>query len=136
MLKQSDPELFDLVTQETKRQRQELSLIASENYPSRAVLEGLGSILTAKYAEGYPGARYYGGNQIIDEIETLARRRALEVFGGEHVNVQPYSGSPANLAVYLGLLGVGDTLLGMSLTHGGHLTHGHKVSASDRKSVV
>ena len=132
MLKQSDPELFDLVTQETKRQRQELSLIASENYPSRAVLEVLGSILTAKYAEGYPGARYYGGNQIIDEIETLARRRALEVFGGEHVNVQPYSGSPANLAVYLGLLGVGDTLLGMSLTHGGHLTHGHKVSASGK----
>lgn len=128
----ADPELAKLVTQETERQRSTLTLIASENYPSRAVLEAVGSILTAKYAEGYPGARYYGGNEIIDQVEELARRRALEVFGGQHVNVQPYSGSPANLAVYLGLLSVGDTILGMSLYTGGHLTHGHKVSASGR----
>ncbi|MFO0702682.1 MAG: serine hydroxymethyltransferase [Candidatus Andersenbacteria bacterium] len=128
----TDPELAKLIQRETERQRSTLTLIASENYPSRAVLEAVGSILTAKYAEGYPGARYYGGNEIIDEIEELARRRAVEVFGGQHVNVQSYSGSPANLAVYLGLLNVGDTILGMSLTHGGHLTHGHKVSASGK----
>jgi len=128
----ADPDLATFIERETARQRSTLTLIASENYPSRAVLEAVGSILTAKYAEGYPGARYYGGNEIIDEIEELAQRRAREVFGGQHVNVQPYSGSPANLAVYLGLLEAGDTILGMSLTHGGHLTHGHKVSSSGR----
>ncbi len=125
-----DAEVSALVEREVARQRTGLEMIASENYPSRAVLEAVGSILSAKYAEGYPGKRYYGGNEIIDDVERLAIARAKKVFGAAHVNVQPYSGSPANLAVYMALLKPGDTILGMSLAAGGHLTHGHKVSAS------
>ncbi len=127
-----DTDIADLIKAEEKRQREGLTLIASENYPSRAVLDALGSILSAKYAEGYPGKRYYGGNQNIDKIENMAIHRAKQVFGADRANVQPYSGSPANIAVYLGLLALGDTLLGMRLSAGGHLTHGHKVSFSGR----
>lgn len=127
-----DSEIGKLIERETARQRSGLELIASENYPSRAVLEAVGSILSAKYAEGYPGKRYYGGNEIIDDVERLAIARAKKVFGAAHVNVQPYSGSPANLAVYMALLKPGETILGMSLAAGGHLTHGHAVSASGK----
>ena len=123
-----DTAISDLLAAETTRQREGLEMIASENYPNRTVLDALGSIASAKYAEGYPGKRYYAGNEIIDKIEQLAIDRAKKLFGAEHVNVQPYSGSPANLAVYVGLLELGDTIMGLSLTHGGHLTHGHKVS--------
>jgi glycine hydroxymethyltransferase len=129
-LQKTDPELAKLIAAETLRQKDGLEMIASENFPSAAVLEAVGSILTAKYAEGYPGKRYYAGNEWSDQIELLAMRRAQKVFGAEHVNVQPYSGTPANLAVYIGLLELGDTILGMQLTHGGHLSHGHKVSFS------
>jgi len=128
----SDQQLYSLIEQETERQSNTLSLIASENYPSEEVLKPLGSILSAKYAEGYPGARYYAGNEIVDQIEELARSRAKALFGAEHANVQPYSGSPANAAVYLGLLEFGDKIMGMSLPHGGHLTHGHKVTFSGK----
>ncbi|MDP2587712.1 MAG: serine hydroxymethyltransferase [bacterium] len=123
-----DTAISDLIAAETTRQREGLEMIASENYPNRTVLNALGSIASAKYAEGYPGKRYYAGNEIIDKIEQLAIDRAKKLFGAEHVNVQPYSGSPSNLAVYVGLLELGDTIMGLSLTHGGHLTHGHKVS--------
>jgi glycine hydroxymethyltransferase len=125
-----DPELAKLIASETTRQKESLDMIASENYPSAAVLDAVGSVLTAKYAEGYPGKRYYAGNQWSDQVELLAARRAKKLFGAEHVNVQPYSGTPANLAIYIGLLELGDTILGMQLTHGGHLSHGHKVSFS------
>lgn len=114
------------------RQQQCLEMIPSENYVSEAVLEALGSILTNKYSEGYPGRRYYGGNEFIDEIEALAIERAKKLFHAEHANVQPYSGSPANLAVYLALLNPGDKIMGMDLSCGGHLTHGYKVSASGK----
>ncbi len=127
-----DTQIKKLITQETARQKKVVNLIASENYVSDDVLEALGSVLTNKYAEGYPGKRYYGGNSVIDDIERLAQERALELFGLSskkwHVNVQPLSGSPANVAVYLGLLSPGGKIMGMSLTSGGHLTHGHKVS--------
>jgi glycine hydroxymethyltransferase len=129
-LQQRDPELFALIKQEEQRQKDKIRLIASENYISRAVREATGSVLTNKYSEGYPGKRYYEGQQYIDQVESLAIRRAKELFGAEHVNVQPYSGSPANLAVYLAFLKPGDTILGMALPHGGHLTHGAKVSIS------
>ena len=115
MLSQKDPILFDMIQRETKRQNAEIELIASENYVSAEVLEANGSILTNKYSEGYPGKRYYGGCGIIDEVEELAIQRAKELFGAEYVNVQPLSGSPANMAVYLGLLQPGDTVLGLSL---------------------
>ncbi|MFH0830777.1 MAG: serine hydroxymethyltransferase [Parcubacteria group bacterium] len=129
---EGDPQITRLIKAEEQRQREGLELIASENYPSKAVLNAVGSILGDKYAEGYPGKRYYGGNEVIDQVEQLAIDRAKKLFGAEHANVQPYSGSPANLAVYLGLAGPGQTILGLQLTHGGHLTHGHKVSASSK----
>lgn len=122
----------DLIEEEKKRQKDGLELIASENYVSEDVLECMGSILTNKYSEGYPGKRYYNGNEYIDQIELLAISRAKELFGAEHVNVQPYSGSPANLAVHFALLDAGDRTLGMSLDAGGHLTHGFKVSISGK----
>jgi glycine hydroxymethyltransferase len=131
-LSTSDPEIYALVQQEEQRQSDKLRLIASENYVSRAVLEATGSVLTNKYSEGYAGKRYYEGQQIIDQVELLAIARAKEVFAAEHVNVQPYSGSPANIAVYLAFLNPGDTILGMALPHGGHLTHGASVSISGR----
>ncbi len=132
MLKQFDPQLKSLINSELTRQREGLEMIPSENFTSLAVMEALGSILTNKYSEGYPGKRYYGGNQFIDEVENLARDRAKELFGVEHVNVQPYSGSPANMAVYFALLNPGDTVLGLELAQGGHLTHGYKLNFSGK----
>ena len=125
-----DPELNDLLRAELSRQQETLELIASENFASRAVLEATGSVLTNKYAEGLPGARYYGGCEIVDRVETLAIERARALFGAEHVNVQPHSGSSANLAVYFAFLEPGDTLLAMDLAHGGHLTHGLAINFS------
>jgi glycine hydroxymethyltransferase len=124
----TDPHLADLIAQEERRQRDKIRLIASENYASEAVLAATSSVLTNKYSEGYPGKRYYEGQQIIDQIETLAIHRAKALFGAEHANVQPYSGSPANLAVYFAFCKPGDTVMGMSLPAGGHLTHGWNVS--------
>lgn len=121
-------ELYRLIEQEQKRQEHGLEMIPSENFVSTDVLKALGSVLTNKYSEGYPHKRYYGGNEFVDEIEDLARERAMKLFNVEHVNVQPYSGSPANHAVMLALLNPGDTIMGLSLPHGGHLTHGWKVS--------
>ncbi len=131
-VKSLDPEIYSLVKQEEKRQADKIRLIASENYVSKAILETTGSILTNKYSEGYAGKRYYEGQQLIDQVEQLAIKRAKDLFGAEHVNVQPYSGSPANIATYLAFLNPGDTILGMALPHGGHLTHGAKVSISGR----
>ncbi len=131
-LKQQDREMYDLVKQEEKRQANKIRLIASENYVSSAVLETTGTVLTNKYSEGYPGKRYYEGQQFIDQVENITIQRAKDLFGADHVNVQPYSGSPANLAVYLAFLKPGDTILGMALPHGGHLTHGSKVSISGK----
>ncbi len=125
-----DTEVFALLEQERIRQTTGLQLIASENFTSPAVMKATGSILTNKYSEGYPGKRYYGGNIHVDEIEALAISRIKELFGAEHANVQPHSGASANMAVYLGLLNPGDTILGLSLDHGGHLTHGSPVNAS------
>src|SRR6266850_2436437 len=119
-----DPEIARLVSDEARRQYEKARLIPSENYVSVAVLEASGSVLTNKYSEGYPGRRYYEGQQFIDQVETIARDRARALFGVDHANVQPYSGSPANLAVYLAFLSPGDKVLGMGLPHGGHLTHG------------
>lgn len=129
-LKNQDPEIFAIIEDEIRRQKEGLELIASENYVSAAVLEAMGSVLTNKYSEGYPGKRYYGGNEIIDKAETLAIERAKKLFGAEHVNVQPLSGSPANLAVYMALLKPGDKVLGFSLDQGGHLSHGHPLNFS------
>jgi len=129
-LKKEDREIYDLIREEELRQKDGLELIPSENYTSPAVLEALGSILTNKYSEGYPGKRYYGGNQFIDGIERLAQERARKLFGVPHANVQPYSGSPANLAVYVATCSPGDTIMGQSLPDGGHLTHGWKASAT------
>lgn len=131
-LSSEDEELFAIIRQENKRQEEELELIASENYVSSAVLEAMGTILTNKYSEGYPGRRYYGGNQNIDELEKLAISRAKELFAAEHVNVQPLSGSPANAAVYMAFLEPGDKVLGLKLDHGGHLSHGHDINFSGR----
>lgn len=131
-LAQTDPEIAAALKAEQKRQQDNLIMIASENLVSRAVLEAQGSVLTNKYAEGYPGARYYGGCVYVDKAEELARNRALQIFGAEYVNVQPHSGTSANMAVYLALLNPGDRLLGMDLSHGGHLTHGSKVNISGR----
>ena len=131
-LRTADPEIADLVRAEGERQRDSIRLIASENYVSRAVLEATGTMLTNKYSEGYAGKRYYEGQQVIDQVETLAIERAKALFGVEHVNVQPYSGSPANLAVYLAFLDPGDTVMGMALPAGGHLTHGWSVSATGK----
>ncbi|HZJ41589.1 MAG TPA: serine hydroxymethyltransferase [Patescibacteria group bacterium] len=131
-LAKRDKEVFEILKKEAKRQNEELELIASENYVSIPVLEAMGTILTNKYSEGYPGKRYYGGNQIIDEIEILAISRAKELFGAEHVNVQALSGSPANAAVYMAFLEPGDKVLGLKLDHGGHLSHGHAINFSGR----
>jgi glycine hydroxymethyltransferase len=127
-LSQFDPEIFSIIEKERKRQEEGLEMIPSENFVSPAVLEALGSILTNKYSEGYIGNRYYGGCEFIDKIEQLAIDRAKQLFGAEHVNVQPLSGAPANIAVYLALLKPGETILGMDLSHGGHLTHGSPVT--------
>ena len=127
-----DPELYASMMRELQRQRDHIELIASENFVSNAVIEAMGSHLTNKYAEGYPGARYYGGCQFVDEVEELAIARAKEIFGADCANVQPHSGSQANVAVYLALLKPGDTILGMDLSHGGHLTHGSKASISGK----
>lgn len=131
-IRMSDPELYGAMKNELERQRDHIELIASENFTSRAVMEAMGSHLTNKYAEGYPGARYYGGCEYVDIVEQLAIDRAKELFGAEHANVQPHSGSQANVAVYLALLKPGDTILGMDLSHGGHLTHGSKASISGK----
>jgi glycine hydroxymethyltransferase len=131
-LSQVDPKIADIIKREAERQDNELELIASENYTSPAVRTAIGSILTNKYSEGYPAKRYYGGNVIIDEAETLAIERAKELFSAEHVNVQALSGSPANAAVYMAFLEPGDKVLGLRLDHGGHLSHGHKVNFSGR----
>src|SRR5690625_594778 len=129
-LKQADRELFDAIEAERGRQQSNIELIASENFVSEAVMEAAGSVLTNKYAEGYPGRRYYGGCEHVDVAEDLARDRAKELFGAEHVNVQPHSGAQANMAVYFSVLEPGDTVLGMNLSHGGHLTHGSPVNFS------
>ena len=131
-LKKEDKEIYDLMKKELKRQEKGIELIASENYVSRAVMEAMGSHLTNKYAEGYPGKRYYGGCGIVDKVEEIARQRAKELFGAEHVNVQPHSGSQANMAVYFTILKPGDTVLGMDLSNGGHLTHGSPVNFSGK----
>ena len=128
----ADPELFVAMDGELHRQRDHLELIASENFVSPAVMAAMGSHLTNKYAEGYPGHRYYGGCEYVDVVEDLARDRAKALFGAEHVNVQPHSGAQANMAVYFALLEPGDTVMGMSLSHGGHLTHGSPVNMSGK----
>ncbi len=127
-IKSYDPQIYDAIKKEEKRELEGIELIPSENYVSQAVLEANGSILTNKYAEGYSGNRYYGGCEYIDIVETLAIERAKQLFGAEHVNVQPLSGAPANVAIYFALMQPGDTILGMDLSHGGHLTHGHPVT--------
>ncbi|QOR84208.1 serine hydroxymethyltransferase [Geobacillus stearothermophilus] len=129
-LPQQDPQVFAAIEQERKRQHAKIELIASENFVSRAVMEAQGSVLTNKYAEGYPGRRYYGGCEYVDIVEELARERAKQLFGAEHANVQPHSGAQANMAVYFTVLKPGDTVLGMNLSHGGHLTHGSPVNFS------
>ncbi len=129
-LKKQDKEIFEAVMTEEKRQAEEIELIASENYVSSAVLEAMATVLTNKYSEGYPGKRYYGGNQCIDTVENIAIERAKKLFDAEHVNVQPLSGSPANAAVYMAFIKPGDKVLGLKLDHGGHLSHGHPVNFS------
>ncbi len=131
-LKDSDPKVWEILTHEMERQSEGLELIPSENYVSEAVLEANGSIFTNKYSEGYPGKRYYGGQEFTDQVETLAIERAKALFGAEHVNVQPYSGSPANTAIYFALLNYGDTVMGLKLDHGGHITHGLPISFSGK----
>src|SRR5574341_2415875 len=131
-LSEADPEIFRLVREETRRQAEGLELIASENFVSPAVLEAAGSTRTNKYAEGYPGKRYYGGCEVVDQVEQLAIDRAKKLFGAEHVNVQPHAGSQANMAAYFALAQTGETLLAMSLNFGGHLTHGSPVNFSGR----
>ena len=131
-LAQADPDVAAALDQETLRQHEGLEMIASENFVSEAVLEAAGSIFTNKYAEGYPGRRYYGGCEYADVVENLARDRAKQIFGAEHANVQPHSGSQANASAYAAVLQVGDTILGLDLSHGGHLTHGHKLSFSGK----
>ncbi|MDI3535087.1 MAG: glycine hydroxymethyltransferase [Thermosediminibacterales bacterium] len=132
VLKLVDPEIAEAIRRETERQRNKLELIASENFVSRAVMEAMGSPLTNKYAEGYPGKRYYGGCEYVDVAENLARERAKKIFGADHVNVQPHSGAQANFAVYFSVLEPGDTIMGMNLSHGGHLTHGSPVNISGK----
>ena len=127
-----DKEIFDAIQKEHKRQNEKIELIASENFASKAVMEAMGSVFTNKYAEGYPGKRYYGGCQNVDVAENLARDRAKEIFGAEHANVQPHSGAQANMSVYFTVLNPGDTILGMNLSHGGHLTHGSPVNFSGK----
>ena len=131
-LNNTDPEIASAINQEEYRQSTVLEMIASENYASRAVLEAVGSVLTNKYSEGYPGARYYNGNALADDVERLARSRAKDLFGADHANLQPHSGAQANLAAYLALLNPGDTVMGLKLDSGGHLTHGSPVNASGK----
>jgi glycine hydroxymethyltransferase len=131
-LAQADPEIFEAIENETRRQHEGLEMIASENFVSEAVLEAAGSVFTNKYAEGYPGRRYYGGCEYADIVETLARDRAKALFNAEYANVQPHSGSQANAAAYMAVLSPGDTILGLDLAHGGHLTHGHKLNFSGK----
>ncbi|HEX6162368.1 MAG TPA: serine hydroxymethyltransferase, partial [Vicinamibacterales bacterium] len=135
-LAQSDPEIAAAIANETERQAHGLELIASENFVSSAVLEAAGSVMTNKYAEGYPGKRYYGGCEFVDVAESLAIARAKQLFGADHVNVQPHSGAQANMSVYLTLLKPGDTVLGMNLAHGGHLTHGHPLNFSGKLYTI
>jgi glycine hydroxymethyltransferase len=135
-LEQVDPEIAELLTRETDRQRAQIELIASENFTWPAVLEAIGSTPTNKYAEGYPGKRYYGGCEVVDEIEQLAIDRAKELFGAEHANVQPHAGAQTNMAVYMAALQPGDTILSLELAHGGHLTHGLKVNFSGRLYTI
>jgi len=135
-LRATDPEIHQVLADERRRQNEGLELIASENFVSQAVLQAAGSVLTNKYAEGYPGRRYYGGCQFVDVAETLAIERAKALFGAEHANVQPHSGTSANMAVYFGFLRPGDRLMGMDLSSGGHLTHGHRLSYSGRDFEV
>src|SRR5947209_20038152 len=131
-LSEADPDIYRLIRRETDRQNNQLELIASENFTSEAVLEATGSVFTNKYAEGYPGKRYYGGCEFADIVENLARERAKKLFNAEYVNVQPHSGSQANEAAYASVLQPGDTILGMNLAHGGHLTHGHPLNFSGK----
>ncbi len=131
-IKSVDPKIYESIMQELDRQRTKLELIASENFVSQAVLDAMGSVLTNKYAEGYPGRRYYGGCEYVDVVEQLAIDRLKELFGAEHANVQPHSGASANLAVYFAVLKPGDTILGLDLSHGGHLTHGMKINISGK----
>jgi glycine hydroxymethyltransferase len=135
-LAESDPDIAKAITSEVRRQAEGLELIASENFVSNAVLEAAGSVMTNKYAEGYPGKRYYGGCEFVDVAESLAISRAKKLFGAEHANVQPHSGAQANMAVYLTLLKPGDTVLGMNLAHGGHLTHGHPLNFSGKLYTI
>src|ERR671936_321926 len=130
LLADADPEVASLISDEIERQSSTICLIPSENYVSRAVLEAMGSVFTNKYSEGYAGRRYYEGQQVVDQLEPVAIERAKRLFGVEHANVQPYSGSPANLAVYLSLCQPGDSVMGMALPMGGHLTHGWNVSVT------
>src|SRR5215468_1979750 len=131
-LSESDPDIARAIANEANRQHEGLELIASENFVSMAVLEAAGSVFTNKYAEGYPGRRYYGGCEFTDVVENLARDRAKELFGAEHANVQPHSGSQANMAAYAAVLQPGDIILGLNLAHGGHLTHGHPLNFSGK----
>ena len=126
-LQSSDPVVFDIIRREVERQNTTIQLIASENFTSPAVMEAVGSVLTNKYSEGYPGKRYYGGNIVVDEVEDLARDRVCQLFGAEHANVQPHSGASANAAVFQALLEPGDKVMGMRLDQGGHLTHGSQI---------
>ncbi len=135
-LEAADPDIADAIRRETERQQSGLELIASENFVSTAILEAAGSVLTNKYAEGYPGRRYYGGCEFVDVVETLAINRAKALFGAEHANVQPHSGAQANMSVYLTLLKPGDKVLGMNLAHGGHLTHGHPLNFSGKLYTI
>ena len=135
-LARTDPEVAEAIRKETERQGRQLEMIASENFVSEAVLEALGTVLTNKYAEGYPGKRYYGGCEFVDVAESLATLRAKQIFGADHANVQPHSGAQANTAVYMAALKPGDTILGMNLSHGGHLTHGHPLNFSGKYFTV
>ena len=134
ILKLVDPEIAEAIEKETYRQKYKLEMIASENFTSKAVMEAQGTVLTNKYAEGYPGRRYYGGCEFVDIVENIARDRAKKLFSAEHVNVQPHSGSQANMGVYFASLNYGDKVLGMNLAHGGHLTHGSSVNISGNTS--
>src|SRR5574339_682988 len=135
-LADADPEIAQAVRNELRRQEEGLELIASENFVSQAVLEAAGTVLTNKYAEGYPGKRYYGGCEFVDVAESLAISRAKQLFGADHANVQPHSGAQANMSVYFTLLKPGDTVLGMNLAHGGHLTHGHPLNFSGKLYTI
>ena len=131
-LKNTDEEIYNAIEKELNRERNKIELIASENFVSESVMEAMGSYMTNKYAEGYPGARYYGGCEYVDIAESIAIERAKKLFGAEYANVQPHSGAQANMAVYFAVLQPGDTVLGMNLSHGGHLTHGSKVNSSGK----